>query len=279
MQVFKEIEPLKQYLQRCKKEGKSIGLVPTMGALHRGHIALIEAAHATCDITVCSLFVNPTQFNNPTDLEKYPRTLESDTQMLTDAQCDVLFAPEVITMYQQPSTIRFDFAELGQVLEGKFRPGHFSGVATIVTKLFHIVDPDHAFFGQKDYQQLQIITQLARQLNFNLEIHSVTTWREPDGLAMSSRNVRLSLSQRKNAPLIFAALNEARTQLLSGTPWPRVKSDAVNRLNAQPEFEVEYFELADRDSLAPNTDTNISNSILLAACYVGGVRLIDNLLI
>lgn len=279
MQVFKEIEPLKQYLQRCKKEGKSIGLVPTMGALHRGHIALIEAAHATCDITVCSLFVNPTQFNNPTDLEKYPRTLESDTQMLTDAQCDVLFAPEVITMYQQPSTIRFDFAELGQVLEGKFRPGHFSGVATIVTKLFHIVDPDHAFFGQKDYQQLQIITQLARQLNFNLEIHSVATWREQDGLAMSSRNVRLSLSQRKNAPLIFTALNDARTELLSGTPWPSVKSDAVNRLNAQPEFEVEYFELADRDSLAPITDTNISNCILLAACYVGGVRLIDNLLI
>ncbi len=277
MQIFKEIEPLKQYLQRCKKEGKSIGLVPTMGALHRGHIALIERAKATSDVVVCSLFVNPTQFNNPSDLEKYPRTLESDTHLLNNSGCDVLFAPEVATMYQQSSTIRFDFGELGQVLEGKFRPGHFSGVATIVTKLFHIVDPDHAFFGQKDYQQLQIITQLVRQLDFNLQLHPVATWRESDGLAMSSRNMRLSPGQRKNAPIIFQTLNEASAQLRSGSPWAHVQSQAVTRLNAVHEFEVEYFELADRDSLHPSS--SMSNSIVLVACYVGGIRLIDNLFV
>ncbi|MEJ0030569.1 MAG: pantoate--beta-alanine ligase [Bacteroidota bacterium] len=160
MQIFKEIGPLKLHLQHKRKEGFLVGLVPTMGALHEGHLSLIHASKAVTDITVCSLFVNPTQFNNPIDLEKYPRTPEKDISLLESAGCDVLFAPETSMMYERPGVIHFDFGQLDKVLEGKFRPGHFSGVATVVSKLFHIVEPDQAFFGQKDYQQLQIVTRL-----------------------------------------------------------------------------------------------------------------------
>src|ERR1041385_6497144 len=220
MQIFKEIGPLKLHLQQKRKEGYSLGFVPTMGALHQGHLSLIYASKTAADVTICSLFVNPTQFNNQTDLEKYPRTPKKDISLLESAGCDVLFAPEITTMYERPGIIHFDFGTLDKVLEGKFRPGHFSGVAMVVSKLFHIVEPDHAFFGQKDYQQLQIVSKLVEELKFNIKIHGVPIMREPAGLAMSSRNQRLSEEEKQRALILHESLNEARVQLLAGKPWP-----------------------------------------------------------
>jgi len=274
MQIFKEIDPLKRHLQQKRKEGFSIGLVPTMGALHEGHLTLIRTSKAVTGITVCSLYVNPTQFNNPADLEKYPRTIEKDIAMLESADCDVLFAPETATMYERPGIIKFDFGALDKILEGKFRPGHFSGVATVVSKLFHIVDPDHAFFGQKDYQQLAIVSRLAEELKFNLKIHGVPIVREASGLAMSSRNQRLSDEERQRALILFNSLSDARSKLLAGNTWTDVQKEAIERFKKE-NLELEYFELVDRDDLTYTTSAK--NGILLTACFVGAVRLIDNM--
>jgi pantoate--beta-alanine ligase len=278
MQIFKEIGPLKQHLQQKKKEDFSVGLVPTMGALHEGHLSLIQASKTATDITVCSLFVNPTQFNNPTDLEKYPRTPEKDIAMLESAHCDILFAPETSTMYEKPGVIHFDFGELDKVLEGKFRPGHFSGVATVVSKLLHIVDPDHAFFGQKDYQQFQVVSRLVDELKFNTTLHAVPIVREASGLAMSSRNQRLSEAGKKRAAILHETLSDARARLLEGKAWPEVKKEVIDRFNKAQDLQLEYFELVNRDDLT-KTNTDLKNGILLTACFVGSVRLIDNMLI
>jgi pantoate--beta-alanine ligase len=279
MQIFKEIVPLKLHLQQKRKEGFSLGLVPTMGALHEGHLSLIRASKAITGVTVCSLFVNPTQFNNPIDLEKYPRTLEKDISLLESAGCDVLFAPETSTMYERHGIIRFDFGELDKVLEGKFRPGHFSGVATVVSKLFHIVDADHAFFGQKDYQQLQIVSRLVEELKFNITVHGVPIMREPDGLAMSSRNQRLTTEEKKRALILHECLNDARNRLLAGNPWAEVQKDVKEKINLAKDLRLEYFELAHRDDLTNTKDVGIGNGILLTACFVGAVRLIDNMFV
>jgi pantoate--beta-alanine ligase len=277
MQIFKEITSLKLHLQQKKKEGFSVGLVPTMGALHEGHLSLIRASKAATDVTVCSLYVNPTQFNNQTDLEKYPRTLEKDSAMLESAGCDVLFAPDNNSMYERPGIIHFDFGQLDKVLEGKFRPGHFSGVATVVSKLFHIVDPDHAFFGQKDYQQLQIVSRLVEELKFNVSLHGVPIVREASGLAMSSRNQRLSDEEKNRAIVLNKSLSEAREKLLAGKPWIEVQKDIINKF--YKDLQLEYFELANRDDLTNTTNVDINKGILLTACIVGPVRLIDNMLI
>src|SRR5688572_15791010 len=167
MEIFKQITPLKTHLKSARLQGKTIGLVPTMGALHQGHIALIRASQQHNSFTVCSIFVNPTQFNNPDDLLKYPRTLEKDTELLKEVRCDVLFCPEVRELYPQPSTLKLDFGDLDKVMEGKFRPGHFSGVGLIVSKLFNVVQPDNAYFGQKDWQQFAVISRLIDEMNFN----------------------------------------------------------------------------------------------------------------
>jgi len=279
MQIFKEIVPLKLHLQQKRKEGFSLGLVPTMGALHEGHLSLIRASKTIANVTICSLFVNPTQFNNPIDLEKYPRTLEKDIALLEAGGCDVLFAPETSTMYERQGVIHFDFGELDKVLEGKFRPGHFSGVATVVSKLFHIIEPDHAFFGQKDYQQLQIITRLVEELKFNINIHGVPTMREHDGLAMSSRNQRLSDEEKKRALILHESLNDARSRLVAGRPWPEVQKDIIDKINKTKDLQLEYFELTRRDDLTNTKNVGIGNGIILTACFVGSVRLIDNLFI
>jgi pantoate--beta-alanine ligase len=279
MQIFKEIGPLKLHLQQKRKEGYSLGLVPTMGALHQGHLSLIYASKTAADVTICSLFVNPTQFNNQTDLEKYPRTPEKDISLLESAGCDVLFAPEITTMYERPGIIHFDFGTLDKVLEGKFRPGHFSGVAMVVSKLFHIVEPDHAFFGQKDYQQLQIVSKLVEELKFNIKIHGVPIMREPAGLAMSSRNQRLSEEEKQRALILHESLNEARVQLLAGKPWPEVQRDIIGKINKVKDLQLEYFELTHRDDLTNTKNVGIGNGILLTACFVGSVRLIDNMFI
>lgn len=280
MQIFKEIGPLKAFLVEKRKQGQTLGFVATMGALHEGHLELIRNSQNDNSITICSIFVNPSQFNNPDDLQKYPRTLEADIQKLEGAGCDVLFCPENETMYDSPSSIRFDFDQLDKVMEGEFRPGHFSGVALVVMKLFNIVMPDVAYFGQKDWQQFAIIRQLTKELKFNLTLKSVPTVREPSGLAMSSRNARLSPVQREKAAAISRVLKEAVEKLKNGQSVPSVKEGAKKELEADPEIRMDYFEVADSENLMPLKDVKQSaRPILCVAAFVGDVRLIDNMFV
>lgn len=278
MQIFKEIGPLRAFLVDRRKDNQTIGFVATMGALHEGHLELIRTAQKENSVTICSIFVNPSQFNNPADLQKYPRTLERDREMLEKVGCDALFCPEVETMYDRHSSLKFDFGTLEKVMEGKFRPGHFSGVALVVSKLFHIVEPDIAYFGQKDWQQVAIINQLTQELKFNLRLKTVPTLREPDGLAMSSRNARLSPEQRKKSVIINQVLNQAVEDLRSGVSVETVKAQVQQKFTTDPEVVLEYFEVADRENLtALNTVTESARPILCIAAFVGEVRLIDNM--
>ena len=278
MEIFKEISPLKAFLKEVRKAGKTIGLVPTMGALHRGHLSLIKASKASNDVTVSTVFVNPTQFNNPSDLLKYPRTLDKDTEMLKEVRCDVLFAPETTELYPQTSTLKLDFGTLDKVMEGEFRPGHFSGVGLIVSKLFNIVEPDNAYFGQKDWQQFAIISKLVEELNFPLNLHSVATQRETDGLAMSSRNLRLSAEQRKVATVFYRALQMAQRELLNGANIRATRKAVKDLVEHEEGVKLEYFEIADSKNLNVLENVDKANQpILCIAGFVGDVRLIDNL--
>lgn len=280
MEIFKQIAPLRAFLKRARLEGKSVGLVPTMGALHKGHLHLINTSKRQNDLTVVSIYVNPTQFNNPDDLAKYPRTLLEDIKLLEEVQTDVLFAPSDSDMYPLKADLTIDFGQLGNVMEGKYRPGHFSGVGLIVGKFFNIVHPNNAYFGQKDWQQFAIISKLVQTFDFDLELHSVPTLREEDGLAMSSRNQRLNLIQRKQAIVFFNALSFAQTALREGKILANVKSEVKNMVESEPGVRLEYFEVA--DSLNLNLLDNVSDSeqpIMCIAGYVGDVRLIDNLFV
>jgi pantoate--beta-alanine ligase len=277
MQIFKEIETLRAFLSQ-KMGSASIGLVPTMGALHAGHISLIEASKKENRLTVCSIFVNPAQFNNPKDLEKYPRTLERDVEMLKKAGCDVVFAPDAKEMYETEPTIKFDFGDLDKILEGKFRPGHFSGVALVVAKFFNIVKPSVAYFGQKDFQQFKIIEKLVTELKFDLQLKPMPILREPDGLAMSSRNMRLSESERKKATVLYSALTEAKHLLKNGTVISQVRDAVKKKCESVDGVRLEYFELADATNLK-GAEIVTDKAILLIAGYVGEIRLIDNLLL
>jgi pantoate--beta-alanine ligase len=278
MEIFKEIAPLKAFIKACKQQGKSIGLVPTMGALHAGHLSIIEASKKQNDVTVCSIYINPTQFNNPNDLLKYPRTIDKDTEQLKKVECDVLFYPENAEMYQNTSLVKFDFGHLDKVMEGEFRPGHFSGVALVVSKLFNIVEPDHAYFGQKDWQQFAVIRQLVNELKFNLTLHSIPTLREPDGLAMSSRNLRLNQEQRISATIFHKALLKARAEINTGEKIETVKRLVKEVIEQDSKATLEYFEVA--DSINLNVLNNVNGDgrpIMCIAGYVGEVRLIDNM--
>lgn len=278
MQIFKEIGPLRAFLVDIRKENKTIGFVATMGALHEGHLELIRNSQNENSITVCSIFVNPSQFNNPADLQKYPRTLERDIQLLENAGCHVLFCPEVETMYDRPGSLKFDFGNLDKVMEGEFRPGHFSGVALVVSKLFNIVEPHIAYFGQKDWQQVAIIQQLTQELKFNLKLKTVPTLREADGLAMSSRNARLSAEQRRKAGIIHQILKDATERLRNHESVEQVKSIVQTGLSRDPEIRLEYFEVADSENLMPiKTVSESPRPILCIAAFVGEVRLIDNM--
>jgi pantoate--beta-alanine ligase len=277
LRLFEEIKQLRSFLWTQKAAGKSIGLVPTMGALHAGHLQLIAASKAENDITVCSVYVNPTQFNNSADLAKYPRTLAKDQEMLANVGCDVVFAPSNQEMYQLPAQLKFDFGALDKTLEGEFRPGHFSGVALVVSKLFNIVQPHRAYFGQKDYQQLKVITKLASELLFDLEIKSVPIVRESDGLAMSSRNQRLSAHERQNALVLFQCLQLGKQQLKAGIDLAEVKSLVKAKCDSVPGVRLEYFELAEIENLSL-VESVRNGTILLMAAFVGDVRLIDNLM-
>jgi pantoate--beta-alanine ligase len=278
MEIFKQIAPLKAFLKDKKKDEKSIGLVPTMGALHEGHLSIINTSKDQDDITVCSIYVNPTQFNNPNDLLKYPRTLDKDILELEKVGCDVLFYPENEEMYELPSLLKMDFGPLDKVMEGQFRPGHFSGVALVVSKLFHIIEPDRAYFGQKDWQQFAIISKLVDELKFNLELQSIPTLREADGLAMSSRNLRLNAEERRRATIFYQALSQAKESLQKDVPISDVKQMVKALVESQSHVTLEYFEVADSKNL--NLLDNVMGAerpIMCIAGFVGEVRLIDNM--
>ncbi|HEU5147156.1 MAG TPA: pantoate--beta-alanine ligase [Chryseosolibacter sp.] len=280
MQIFTQIAPLKAFLSDIRRREKSVGLVPTMGALHAGHISLFKACNDQNDVTVGSIFVNPIQFNNPDDLTKYPRTLEKDIELLESIGCDALFAPESSEMYPEKSVLTIDFGTLDKVMEGRFRPGHFSGVALVVSKLFNIVQPDRAYFGQKDWQQFAIIQKLIEELNFNIGLHSVKTLREADGLALSSRNLRLNTEERKTATIFYQCLLEANRALALGKPLQDVKEIVSSMVDSTPGVKLEYFELADSQNL--NLLENVEQSgrpIMCIAGYVGEIRLIDNMFV
>lgn len=280
MKIIHTKEGIKQALAPHRQEERTIGLVPTMGALHQGHLSLITNAKRTSDITVVSIFVNPTQFNNAADLERYPRPLERDVALLEAAGVDYVFVPEVEEMYPEPTMLKFDFGELEHMLEGEFRPGHFNGVGIIVSKLFHAVHPNHVYFGQKDLQQVAVIKRLIRDLFFDLQMIVVPTLREEDGLAMSSRNALLSEQDRSLAPFIYRSLSIAKDELIKGAKWFEVKKQIEARYQAEPRLRLEYFELVQSDTLEIADALNDRDThAICAACYIGQVRLIDNLIV
>ncbi len=281
MDIFKEIKPLKAFLESAKRDSHSVGFVPTMGALHQGHLSLIKASKRENAKTICSIYVNPTQFNNPDDLAQYPRALDKDIQLLTDAGCDVLFCPDNKEMYSAEPGLTFDFGPLEKVLEGKFRPGHFSGVALVISKLFHIVSPSKAYFGQKDFQQFKVIEKLVEELKFDVALRCMPIEREPDGLAMSSRNARLNAEQRKKAITLYECLRHAGSLIKEGKSIISVREMVETKFSKVDDLKLEYFELADSSNLMSlkNVADKTGKAILLIAGYVGEVRLIDNLLL
>ena len=278
MKIIHTIAELRAHLEEYKSIGQYIGLVPTMGALHEGHIRLVERCVQENAICVVSIFVNPTQFNDKNDLLFYPRTPEQDAEMLRKAGCKYVFMPSVEEMYPEPDTRLFHFGSLETVMEGSFRPGHFNGVAQIVSKLFDAVKPDRAYFGEKDFQQLAIIRKMTKDMNYPIEIVACPIVREKDGLAMSSRNRRLSSQEREKAPQIAQLLSKSTT-------FDPVKSiqDTISYvtkgLAEDPTFKLEYYEIVDGDTLQPVENWDDSGHIVgCIAVFCGTVRLIDNIL-
>jgi len=257
-----------------------IGFVPTMGALHQGHLSLIEEAKQKCEFVVVSIFVNPLQFNNPDDFAKYPSTLEADTLLLEAAGIDMLFAPNAEEMYGNAYTeTGINFGSITEVMEGSSRPGHFNGVGVVVSKLFNLVQPTKAYFGLKDLQQVRVIQQLVTDLDFPIEIIPSPTLREPDGLALSSRNARLTTDQRVIAPYIFKALNNVVDELGEGVTNAKAISNATDYLNFNGITTIDYLEVVDSKTLQPvrNPKKNTELAVCIA-CFVGNTRLIDNLI-
>ncbi|MDR1698914.1 MAG: pantoate--beta-alanine ligase [Prevotellaceae bacterium] len=277
MKIIKEIKALQQAIAGQKAQGKTVGFVPTMGALHAGHLSLVQQCMGENDVCVVSIFVNPTQFNDPSDLEKYPRTPGADSLLLERAGVDIVFAPGVGEMYPEKDTRTFDFGMLDKVMEGKFRAGHFNGVAQVVSKLFDIVKPGRAYFGEKDFQQLAIIRQMVKDYSIPVEIVACPIVREESGLAMSSRNERLTAGERKKAALIFRVLSESRI-FASSKSVAEVRKEVIDTLNKEELFEVEYFEIVDGNTLQPVE--NWEDSAYIVGCialFCGQVRLIDNI--
>lgn len=276
MQLVKHINQLRLVLDDKRKEGLSIGFVPTMGALHQGHLSLVEQAGKQSGFVVVSIFVNPTQFNDKGDLERYPRDLEKDLQLLSASPCQLVFAPEVEEVYPTPDTRQFDFGTLEQVMEGKFRPGHFNGVAQVVSRLFEMVQPDKAFFGQKDFQQLAIINEMVRKLHLPVQVIPCPIIREADGLAMSSRNMLLSPEQRHNAAHISATLFEAVNKNGS-LGVEELRRWVISRINENEYLNTEYFEIVNSLTLLPVTGwEEPCVKVGCIAVHCGKVRLIDN---
>ncbi len=268
-------------LEHLRASGKSIGFVPTMGALHQGHIALVLKAKSENDVVVVSIFVNPTQFNNNNDLLHYPRTVESDRELLENVACDLLFLPDVSEMYPdglvEPVT-EIDLAGLDVVMEGAHRPGHFLGVIQVVKKLFDCIGICKAYFGEKDFQQLAVIKKMVKEWSVSVEIIACPIVREDDGLAMSSRNMRLTNEERKVATQISKALFHAK-EMWSKCSLEEIKKNVTTLINSNPEFQLEYFEIADTISLKPLTNNEKKNAVACIAVHIGTVRLIDNIIL
>ena len=277
MKILKSAEILTGEIVNLKSQDKSIGFVPTMGALHQGHLSLIDYASRDNDIVIVSIFVNPTQFNDKDDYNRYPRILEKDIEKLKKVKCDFVFSPEENEMYPEEDNREFDFGKLDKIMEGEHRPGHFRGVALIVSKLFEIVKPHKAYFGEKDFQQVAIIKHITKQLGFNIEIVSCPIIREKDGLAMSSRNILLSKHQRANVSLISKTLFEAK-EMSKKMTVSETKIWVIRTINNNQYMDVEYFEIVDGSNLDPIKDWGqVEEKVGCIAVHVGNIRLIDNI--
>ncbi len=280
MIIFKEAAALAGYIENQKKQQKTIGFVPTMGALHQGHLALIHQARQHTDITVCSIFVNPTQFNDPRDFQKYPNTITSDVEQLTNAGTHVLFLPSVQEMYPTGTQQleQYDLGYLETVLEGKFRPGHFQGVCQVMSRLLTMVKPHQLFMGQKDYQQCMVVSRLLQLMPLDTRLIISPTVREKDGLAMSSRNMRLNTDERAKAPAIYRALSALKQQLQPG-PLAPLQQQSIALLE-QEGFKVDYVSIATADTLTLVTEWDGKQPLVaLVAAFMNEVRLIDNMII
>ena len=277
MKIAGTINELKSLLQVCRNEGKSIGFVPTMGALHEGHASLVRRSVAENDITVVSIFVNPTQFNDKNDLKNYPRTLDADCRLLETVSADIVFAPEVAEMYPQEDTRKFSFSPLDTVMEGACRPGHFNGVAQIVSKLFYAVEPDRAYFGEKDFQQLAIIREMVRQLSMDVEIVGCPIVREKDGLAMSSRNTLLSPEERERALTISRALFQS-VEFAKENTLAATRQYVSGIIDGTEGLELEYYRIVDGNTLQEVEEWGDGDYIVgCIALFCGKIRLIDNI--
>lgn len=274
MKIFTTRQEVSSYLEALRSQGLSVGFVPTMGALHRGHLSLLAQAGQGADVVVCSIFVNPTQFNNPADLEKYPRPIEHDMELLEQAGCDVLFNPPVAEMYAGDEQWHLDIGELEYLLEGKFRPGHYQGVTQVVFKLFDIVKPDMAFFGQKDYQQVLVVQRMIDLLHLPVKLVMCPTERDPDGLALSSRNVHLTADDRLHALVLHRALDYVKTHF-NPENLADLQQHAGQMIAAEPGVALEYFELTDAATLHI-AGSSTPHIVALTAAMVGQTRLIDN---
>lgn len=277
MQIIKHIQSLDKALLKMRKQGATIGFVPTMGALHKGHLSLVNKSVQSCHSTIASIYVNPTQFNNKNDLKNYPGNFKADYELLDSAKCDIVFLPGDKEMYPEQDKRHFNFGFISEIMEGEMRPGHFNGVAQIVTKLFDAVKPDRAYFGKKDFQQLAVIRKLVDDYNYNIEIIGCPIVREKDGLAMSSRNVLLKEAERSEAPNIYEALLQIKNKIES-TEVFELKKFVKDKISQTKHLKLDYFRIVDSKTLVPvNKITNEKAVTACIAVYAGKVRLIDNI--
>lgn len=279
MKIVKTSKELQDLIASLKNSTSSIGFVPTMGALHSGHISLLERAIRENDIVICSIFVNPTQFNDPSDLEKYPRPINQDIDLLTKAGCNILFLPEVNDIYGDNVEWTHTFGELENIWEGAMRPGHFKGVGQVVYKLFNIVKPTNAYFGQKDFQQTLIIKKLIADFNLNINLHVCPIIRENNGLAMSSRNIRLNSDEKEASGKIFQALDNTKNNISAGeTNLEVLKKNAIEIIQSMPSIHLEYVDIVNPENLKIVTEVAQNDKLLMIiAVKLGNTRLIDNM--
>jgi pantoate--beta-alanine ligase len=280
MYVIEEIKEIRQVCDQYHCRDKSIGFVPTMGALHHGHLALVHESIEANDVTVVSIFVNPLQFNDSSDFEKYPVTIDKDQKKLEAANCDILFLPDQHNMYPEPVITNLDFGDLSRVMEGQYRNGHFNGVAVVILKLLQYIRPDRMYMGLKDFQQFRIVDKMVSDLSIPTQVIGVPTVREEDGLAMSSRNARLSPAERKKAASLYGAMQEARNLYRTGHEIENIKERITAYLKPFESVTLEYFEFADHRTLKILEERIAEKyTMILMACYIGQTRLIDNLMI
>ena len=278
MKIAKTKTELYNYLSLLKIDNVKLGLVPTMGALHNGHISLVNQSKRKCDFTVVSIFVNPTQFNNVNDLLKYPKPIEQDIKMLEEAGCDLLFHPDADEIYSTNEVWNYEVGELDSLLEGEFRPGHYQGVTQIVFKLFDLIKPQFAFFGQKDYQQFLVIQKMNLDLGLGIEIEACPIIREADGLAMSSRNIRLNADERKTALIIYQSLVFLKNNF-NKFPLNQLLAKAKKLYDGEDLLKLEYLKICNIQTLKEIKEKNNEGCIALIACFVGETRLIDNMIL